>query len=61
MSKILSKGKRSTRGLLVESDENKGGGREGRIDKPFVDGAFKREERKGDGTGRAEKRDRGRI
>lgn len=26
MSKILSKGKRSTRGLLVESDENKGGG-----------------------------------
>lgn len=28
MSKILSKGKRSTRGLLVESDENKEGGGE---------------------------------
>lgn len=39
------------------------GGREelGRIDNLFVDGAFKREEREGDGRGRAEKRDRGRI
>lgn len=51
-----------TRNRSVESDENKGRGEElGRIDNLFVDGAFKREEREGDGRGRAEKRDRGRI